>query len=52
MHLARILAIIAVASSLAGSPSQAMDKVRAGTAVWPIWAFLPLQIGAWTRRAA
>jgi NitT/TauT family transport system substrate-binding protein len=38
--------VLAILALLAQSPyARALDKVTAGTAVWPIWAFLPLQVG-------
>src|SRR5262249_29595779 len=37
---------LALIACLCGAPAaRALDKVNAGTAVWPIWAFLPLQVG-------
>ena len=45
MIVVRILALLAVAFIAVAPRAEALDKVNAGTAVWPIWAFLPLQIG-------
>jgi NitT/TauT family transport system substrate-binding protein len=45
MRVWRILAVTALALLAIAPRAQALDKVNAGTAVWPIWAFLPLQIG-------
>ncbi|HUK61185.1 MAG TPA: ABC transporter substrate-binding protein [Stellaceae bacterium] len=37
---------LAILAFLAAAPAaRALDKVNVGTAVWPIWAFLPLQVG-------
>ena len=41
----RIFVLIAVILLSSGPRASALDKVHAGMAVWPIWAFLPLQIG-------
>lgn len=45
MRVRRILALTALALLSIAPQARALDKVNAGTAVWPIWAFLPLQIG-------
>lgn len=45
MRLGRILALIVIFGCAGAHRAAALDKVHAGTAVWPIWAFLPLQIG-------
>jgi NitT/TauT family transport system substrate-binding protein len=38
--------VLAILACLALAPaSRALDKVQVGTAVWPIWAFLPVQVG-------
>jgi ABC-type nitrate/sulfonate/bicarbonate transport system substrate-binding protein len=45
MSRARAL-VLAILACLAFAPAaRALDKVQVGTAVWPIWAFLPLQVG-------
>lgn len=41
----RFLAFAALLALSLAPRAQALDKVSAGMAVWPIWAFLPLQIG-------
>jgi NitT/TauT family transport system substrate-binding protein len=45
MRIGRSLVFVCLAVLLAAPRAQALDKVRVGTAVWPIWAFLPLQVG-------
>lgn len=45
MRIGRIFAVTALAFLAIAPRAQALDKINAGTAVWPIWAFLPLQIG-------
>ena len=37
--------VLAIAFLLVSPAAWALDKVNVGTAVWPIWAFLPLQVG-------
>lgn len=44
MRFLRALALVCAGLAMAPG-ARALDHVRAGTAVWPIWAFLPLQIG-------
>ena len=46
MRIGRSLAVTAIAALFLAPRAHALDKVRVGTAIWPIWAFLPLQIGA------
>ena len=45
MRVGRIVALIALMALSSGQRAEALDQVHAGMAVWPIWAFLPLQIG-------
>src|SRR5215469_5926427 len=40
-----IFVLIALFALWSGPRAEALDKVRAGMSVWPLWAFLPLQIG-------
>lgn len=40
-----LILLVSVVAVLAAPAAWALDKVSAGTAVWPIWAFLPLQVG-------
>lgn len=46
MRIGRSLALAVVASLLIAPRAHSLDKVRVGTAIWPIWAFLPLQVGS------
>lgn len=41
----QLVALTLAAALLLAPAARALDKVTAGTAVWPIWAFLPLQVG-------
>ena len=45
MPSGRNLVLAIIAFLLISPAARALDKVTAGTAVWPIWAFLPLQVG-------
>ena len=45
MRVGRIFALIVVMALSREPRAEALDEVHAGMAVWPIWAFLPLQIG-------
>lgn len=45
MRIGRSFAFAFLAVLLIAPRAHALDKVRVGTAVWPIWAFLPLQVG-------
>lgn len=45
MRVGRIAALVVVMALSSGPRAEAFDEVHAGMAVWPIWAFLPLQIG-------
>lgn len=45
MRVGRFFIVAALALLSIAPRAQALDKLNAGTAVWPIWAFLPLQIG-------
>lgn len=45
MRLGPLFAAILLAATTMPPRAHALDKVIAGTAVWPIWAFLPLQVG-------
>jgi len=45
MRIGRRLFAAAIALLLLAPRAHALDKVHVGTAIWPIWAFLPLQIG-------
>ncbi len=41
MRIRARIVVAAFALLSLGAPAQALDKVTVGTAVWPIWAFLP-----------
>jgi NitT/TauT family transport system substrate-binding protein len=39
------IAFTTIALLSLATPARAVDKVNVGTGLWPVWAFLPLQIG-------
>jgi NitT/TauT family transport system substrate-binding protein len=45
MSRTRTLIILLLVCVAFAPSARALDKVMVGTAVWPIWAFLPLQVG-------